>query len=397
MLATGSGPQVRNRDMTAAWRHVDFVLIALVLGTSLVGSLMVYSATRNKDAEIAFIDKHVVFVTIGIAVMAAVSAIDYVKYRDWARLLYVMGLLGLAGVLAVGKTVNGVKAWYDIGPIQIQPAEFVKIIVIVSVASYLGTSIEALGTKQLLAALAMFGVPMGLIMMQPDLGTTLVFVVMGIGMFVVAGIPSRFLVALVALGVFAIAGILSSDALDDYQKDRLTAFASPDSASDAAVYNTKQSQTAISLGGFSGKGYLQGAYTKGGSVPEQQTDFIFTVPGEEFGFIGSSVVLMLLGGIVWRVWRTAQLSRDHVGTPDLRRGPVSAGVPRVRERRDEPRNHARDRHSTAFHLVWRFVDHLGVRVHGSGHERPHAEVHVSPRRERAGRCHSRRPVGCARS
>jgi len=221
----------------------------------------------------------------------------------------------LVGVLipGVGSEHKGIRAWYDIGPFQIQPAEVTKVLVIIAVASYLGTSIEKLGPKQLITALVMFGVPMGLIMLQPDLGTNLVFVMIAAGMFAVAGIPMRFLVALAIVGIVGVVAILQSDTLEGYQRDRLTSFASPDAASSGAVYNTKQSQTAISLGGLTGQGYLEGEYTAGGSVPEQQTDFIFTVPGEELGFIGSSVLLALLGGIVWRVWRTAQLARDQVG------------------------------------------------------------------------------------
>ena len=226
-----------------------------------------------------------------------------------------LGVLSLVGVLipGVGSEHKGIRAWYDIGPFQIQPAEVTKVLVIIAVASYLGTSIEKLGPKQLITALVMFGVPMGLIMLQPDLGTNLVFVMIAAGMFAVAGIPMRFLVALAIVGIVGVVAILQSDTLEGYQRDRLTSFASPDAASSGAVYNTKQSQTAISLGGLTGQGYLEGEYTAGGSVPEQQTDFIFTVPGEELGFIGSSVLLALLGGIVWRVWRTAQLARDQVG------------------------------------------------------------------------------------
>lgn len=306
---------VRNRDMTAAWRHIDVALCLLVASITVLGSMMIYSATRSKEAAIPFIDRHIIFVTIGVAVMVTAASIDYVKFRDWARLLYVLGVLGLVGVLipGVGTPHKGIRAWYDIGPFQIQPAEFTKLLVIVAVASYFGTSIERLGAKHLVAALAMFAVPMGLIMLQPDLGTNLVFVFIAAGMFAVAGIPARYLVALALVGILAVVGILQSDTLEGYQRDRLTSFATPGAASSAAVYNTKQSQTAISLGGLTGQGYLNGEYTKGGSVPEQQTDFIFTVPGEELGFLGSSLVLALLGGIVWRVWRTAQLARDQVG------------------------------------------------------------------------------------
>ena len=290
------------------------VVRALVGMTATIGALMIYSATRNKEASIPFIEKHIIFVTVGIAAMVVCAAIDYVKLRDWARLLYVLGVLSLVGVLSpAGSEHKGIKAWYDIGPFQIQQAEVAKVLVIVAVARYLATSVSTLGAKHLVVALAMFGVPMGLIMLQPDLGTNLVFVMIAAGMLAVAGIPMRYLVALGVVAVIGVVGILQSDTLDKYQRDRLTTVFRSEQADSAAVYNTKQSQTAISLGGLTGKGYLEGAYTAGGSVPEQQTDFIFTVPGEELGFLGSSVLLLLLAGIVWRVWRTAQLARDEVG------------------------------------------------------------------------------------
>lgn len=314
MITTSPRAQVRNHDMTAAWRHVDVVLCALVGMTATIGSLMIYSATRNKEASIPFIEKHIIFVTVGIAAMVICATIDYVKLRDWARLLYVLGIISLVGVLSpIGSEHKGIKAWYDIGPFQIQPAEVAKVLVIVAVASYLGTSVTKLGARHLVVSLLMFGVPMGLIMLQPDLGTNLVFVMIAAGMLAVAGIPMRYLVALGVVAVIGVVGILQSDTLDKYQRDRLTTVFRSEQADSAAVYNTKQSQTAISLGGLTGKGYLEGAYTAGGSVPEQQTDFIFTVPGEELGFLGSSVLLLLLGGIVWRVWRTAQLARDEMG------------------------------------------------------------------------------------
>jgi len=130
---------------------------------------------------------------------------------------------------------------------------------------------------------------------------------------VVGGVPTRYLVALMVVGVAGVIGILNSGQLDQYQKDRLTAFVSPDSASEKIIYNTRQAQTAIASGSVTGKGLFEGPQTKGGFVPEQQTDFIFTVAGEELGFVGSSVLILLLGGIAYRVWRTAHLARDETG------------------------------------------------------------------------------------
>ena len=309
MITTSPRAQVRNHDMTAAWRHVDVVLCALVGMTATIGSLMIYSATRNKEASIPFIEKHIIFVTVGIAAMVICATIDYVKLRDWARLLYVLGIISLVGVLSpIGSEHKGIKAWYDIGPFQIQPAEVAKVLVIVAVASYLGTSVSKLGAKHLVVALAMFGVPMGLIMLQPDLGTNLVFVMIAAGMLAVAGIPMRYLVALGVVAVIGVVGILQSDTLDKYQRDRLTTVFRSEQADSAAVYNTKQSQTAISLGGPTGRN-LEGAYTAGGSVPEQHRLHLHCA--RRGTRVPRLVGTALLLGIV-TVWRRRS-SPDEVG------------------------------------------------------------------------------------
>ncbi len=318
MITRRPNSMVRNHDMSAAWRHVDVVLCALVGATVVFGAAMVYSATAHHSKLSGFFEKHVLFVLIGFGVMATVAAVDYVKLRDWARLVFVGAVLGLVAVITpLGSVHKGTRAWFDIGPIQIQPVEFAKVAVIVAVASYLGTVPDRLGPKHLAVALAMFAVPMGLVMAEPDLGSNLVILVIAVGMLVVAGFPARYLVALTLIGVVGVVGILSSDSLDKYQKARLTTFVNPDQQTPeakTAAYNTKQAQIAISSGGLSGQGYLEGQQTKGGFVPEQQTDFIFTVAGEELGFLGSATLVLLLGGIVWRVWRTAVLARDKVGS-----------------------------------------------------------------------------------
>ncbi|HKY16224.1 MAG TPA: rod shape-determining protein RodA [Microthrixaceae bacterium] len=311
----GLGRVRRKHDMTAAWRHVDFVLCALVGLATVFGLLMIYSATHHGEDPNAFISKQVLFVVIGVVAMGVAAWVDYERLADWSWAVYLaaIAMLGLVLVPGVGSVHKNIRAWFDIGPIQIQPAELAKIATIIALAAFLGRLDQAVRLRHLAVCLVVLALPMGLIMLQPDLGTTLVFVFIGLGMLIVGGVPARYLVVLALMGLIAIFGILNSDTLDQYQKDRLISFVTPDRASEGAVYNTREAQKAIASGGLTGKGLFDGPQTAGGFVPEQQTDFIFTVPAEELGFAGAGLTVLLLAGIVWRIWRTAQLARDRVG------------------------------------------------------------------------------------
>ena len=195
-----------------------------------------------------------------------------------------------------------------------QPAEPVKLAVILVAARFLGREDISRGAMTLGAALVIFGLPMGLIMLQPDLGSVLVYLLIGAGMFFAGGIKGRYLVALLVIAVGGTAWILQSDMLEQYQRDRLTTFTRENCpADDSACYNVKQAQIAISSGGLTGYGYGKGPQTKGQFVPEQQTDFIFTVAGEELGFAGSSVILAMFGLLAWRIWWTAMAAPNREG------------------------------------------------------------------------------------
>jgi rod shape determining protein RodA len=163
-------------------------------------------------------------------------------------------------------------------------------------------------------ALLLFGVPTALIMVQPDLGTALVFVAIAMGMLLIAGARARHVVVLTAVGVIAVVGVLTSDVLESYQRDRLTGFLDQDGSDlQAEAYNLDQSKAAIASGSTSGKGLFEGTQTRLGFVPEQHTDFIFTAVGEELGFVGSATVLGLLALMCLRIWRTAQIAHDRLG------------------------------------------------------------------------------------
>ncbi len=307
------GARSSARDLSAPWRHVDLGLLVVTLLIAAIGLVMVFSATRRLDGGTGVVLRQAFFVALGVVAMAAVSLVDHRRIVDWWPMIYAAGIVLLIGVLTpLGSTVNGTRGWYQFGPVVLQPAELGKLATIIAVAAFLG-SVDEVDLRRLASALGLIGAPMLLTMLQPDLGSSLVFIVAGLGMLVVAGVKMRHLAVLVLLGVVAVFGILSSDTLDEYQKDRILSFANPDSVSEAAIYNVRQAQTAISSGGLTGFGFGQGPSTRLGYVPAQQTDFIFTVAGEEFGFLGAGTLVLLFGVMIWRIWRIAQLASDPVG------------------------------------------------------------------------------------
>ena len=310
MVEPSLSGRFRATDLSAPWRHVDVILAGATMGVLVIGSVMVQSATRHLAGGSAFVGKHLMFIILGVAASAAVSLVDYRRVLAWWPVVYGGSLALLAGVLTpLGATVNGTKGWYRLGPVQLQPAEMAKLGMILAIAAYLGEG-DRVDLRRLAGALALMGGPVLLTLLQPDLGSSLVFIVAGIGMMVVGGVRMRLLVVLVLVGVVAVVGILNSGQLDQYQKDRLTSFVTPD----GQLYNVKQAQIAISSGGLTGYGLGNGPQTKGGYVPEQQTDFIFTVAGEEFGFLGSALLILLLGVVLWRIWRIARIAPDPAGT-----------------------------------------------------------------------------------
>ena len=302
----------------AAWRHVDLVLVSCVAAVSVLGALMVLSSTRgtNPDAyDTSFLGKQVLFIAVGVAGMVLVTLVDYRRLRDFAWLPYAVTTVLLALVVSsLGTERRGTQAWFQLGAFQLQPAELAKVTAILAVAAVLAGSDVPLKARRVGLALAVLALPVALILLQPDLGTALVFVAISMGVLVVAGARGRHLVVLTAVGVIAVVGVLNSDLLEDYQRDRLTNFlGAADADVQAGAYNSDQSKAAIASGSVNGKGLFEGTQTRLGFVPEQHTDFIFTAVGEELGFVGSVTVLGLMALICVRIWRTAQIAHDRLG------------------------------------------------------------------------------------
>lgn len=311
MLALGN-----RRDATAPLRHVDVVLVVCSIALAAIGTLMVFSATRGPDGTTtSYLIRDAVFSSVGIGVMALLSLVDYRRFLGWVWVIYGASIVTLVAVISpLGQRSKGAQAWFGFGPFQVQPAEFAKLAMILSVAALLVEYAGEIDLRRLAVIFGVAGFPMALIMLQPDLGMVMIMVATLLGMVIVGGLRVRYIVIFTLVGIIGIVGVLNSSVLKQYQKDRLTAFINPGTDSQGTTYNVDQSQIAIANGAITGQGLFHGNQTRLRFVPEQQTDFIFTVVGEELGFLGAATVLSLYGVLIWRVWRAAQLARDAFGT-----------------------------------------------------------------------------------
>lgn len=305
------------RDPSAPWRHLDVLLVGATFAVAALGVLMVFSATRGAEppADMTYLVRQLTYVGVGALAMMVLSTLDYRRIQDWVWVPFGLVVLLLLAVLSpLGDEVQGAQRWFSLGPLAMQPSEFTKLALVIAVAGMLATWDGDVGPRRLAAVLGVAGLPIGLVLLQPDLGTVLALIGMVLALLVVGGVRARYLLVLLVVGLAASTFVLTSDTLADYQSDRLTGFIDPEGDIQGTTYNQNQSVTAVASGGFSGQGLYDGPQTQLRFVPEQETDFIFTVVAEELGFLGGSLLLFLYGVIIWRLWRIAQLARDLFGT-----------------------------------------------------------------------------------
>lgn len=327
----GYGPQQRSawRRMTArdslVWR-LDWPMLLAAAVLSGLGSLLVWSATRNRtvinhgDPQY-FLWRHLLSFTIGAGLMIATVWLGHRRLRGAAPLLYGLSvILALLVLTPLGATVNGQRAWLDFGGgLSLQPAEFIKITVILGMAVLLAARVDA-GDREhpdhrtVLQSLGMAAVPIGVIMLMPDLGSAMVVVVIVLGVLLASGASNRWIIGLILSGIGGALAVWLLGLLDEYQVARFAAFANPSLDPRGVGYNTNQARIAIGSGGLWGKGLFEGTQTTGQFVPEQQTDFIFTVAGEELGFVGGALIIALMGVILWRACRIARETTELYGT-----------------------------------------------------------------------------------
>jgi len=305
-----------HEDPASPRKHIDVSLLLIPGLLSVIGLALIYSARHRRllDAgldPLYYVKRQGFALAVGSIALVIVASIDYRKLREWAPYLFLASSAVLLLVVSpLGSKSNGSQAWFQVGSFQLQPSEFAKITLIVALAAFAASGNGRLDRRRLGIALGIALVPAGLIMLQPDLGSALVIAAIAMGTLLVAGARLRHIVVLTLLGLFSVAAILQTDTLKQYQRDRLTAFV--DQAG-APAYQQTQSKIAFGAGGITGQGYLKGTQTNLSYVPEQHTDFIFTVAGEELGFVGAAIILFLYALLAWRIWRIGTLSRDLFG------------------------------------------------------------------------------------
>jgi len=302
-------------------RRVDLTLLVAAAGLVVLGLLLIYSATHARLTSAGldpwqFVNRQLLTGGLGVVAMVAVMAVDYRVLRAWAIPIYVATLGSLVAVLLVGVTELGATRWLEIAGFRFQPSEIAKPALVLMLAALFHERREdGLGLRALIEALVIAAIPAALIIVQPDLGTAIVFVAITFGVLLMARVRVRYLVALAVIGVASLVGAYQLGILRDYQLARLAQFVQAgQGGGDLDTYNVDQALAAVGAGQLSGQGLLEGTQTQLGFVPENHTDFIFTVLGEELGFLGAVLLLGLYAVLLWRAFVIAAGARDTLGT-----------------------------------------------------------------------------------
>ena len=302
-------------DKKRLLRRIDFVLLFASLAIIIYSLVVISSATHvNTPGEERywFVQRQGIFALVNIAIAILFMNFDYRGLQQYGKQLYVINLIMLAAVMLFGHAALGAQRWIQIGPVSLQPSEFSKLIMIICLASILENKIGQLNSFQdLLPIAAYVGVPFILVLKQPDLGTSLVFMAIFFGMIVICGIRWRILFGLCIAGIAAMPVIWQF--LKDYQKMRIMVFLDPNVDPLGSGYHIIQSKIAIGSGMLFGKGLFEGTQSQLNFLPENHTDFIFAVVGEELGFVGAVILLLLYLIIFWRGLQIAREASDVFG------------------------------------------------------------------------------------
>jgi len=312
----------RNRkSLVHGFDPVLTVVVGLLL---IIGTLLVWAATREWYARNGldpqyYLKRHIINILIGGVLAYGTTMIDYRLLRAYTPFLWGVGVLGLVIVLipGLGSEVNGAKAWIALpGGFQIQPAELAKISIIIGMSMILSERThdsDEPTNKDVLQSLAIAAIPVLLITLQPDMGTILIISASVVTIIAVSGASSKWVVGLLLLAVVGGFGAVKAGVISEYQVNRLQTFVDPNADTQGAGYQLRQARITVGSGGLFGTGLFNGPQTIGRFVPEQQTDFIFTVAGEELGFVGSGAILILYLILLMRAFSIARRTNDPFG------------------------------------------------------------------------------------
>jgi rod shape determining protein RodA len=307
-----------DRTVGAIWKAFDFQLVTYAALLACFGLAMAYSNTAASGIGLfdggSTLLRGLMWLAIAIAVFLVAAAFDYHWLKTFAWPLYLIQLGLLALTLGIGSGVGGTSRWVSIFGLQFQFSEIAKVLMIIVLANYLGSRMGRMGSLwSIIGAGILAGPPFILVMLQPDLGTALVFGAILATTLFMSGASLRWL-ALLAGGAAAAFPFIWTYVLQDYQKARLTAFLNPGADVQGAGFQLFQSQIAVGLGGWFGVGLTNGQQNAQGLLPVQDTDFVFAILAEELGFIGAIVVILLFVGLLWRVLVAGWRSKDPFGT-----------------------------------------------------------------------------------
>ncbi|MDI6799357.1 MAG: rod shape-determining protein RodA [Actinomycetota bacterium] len=306
---------MRNRVYLNWFNYINRGLIFTVLAIMLFGNLMVYSATHVYDNPYQFLQKQLVFSFLGLAVAVGFMFFDYNRLRQFIVPFYVLNIFLLIVVFFIGKDVYGSTRWIPLGFFNLQPSELAKLVLIITFGEFLADRKgDIKEVKDWLIVAAHVGVPMFLIMLQPDLGTSLVLLAIMLGMLSVSGLRWQQALAIFSIGLSVVFAVLKFGLLHEYQMKRILVFLDPSIDPTGVGYNLKQSKIAIGSGGFLGKGLFSGTQSSLGFLPVRYADFIFSVVAEELGFLGAGAVLLLFLALLIKCISIAKSSGNLFGS-----------------------------------------------------------------------------------
>jgi rod shape determining protein RodA len=299
-------------------QNFDWITLAVAILICLVGIMTIYSATRplSDEPHLSFYLKQILWLALGLFALLLVAWVDYIWIERSSRILYIGGIFLLVAVFFLGRTGMGAQRWLSIGPVSFQPSEFFKTVYIIMLAHYLSILKSPLDAGSLLRVfffLTLF--PFILLVKQPDLGTALIILMIFLSLIIARGLHKKVAVLVILLSLISLPflGNIFWEGLRDYQKSRLVAFIEPETDPTGVGYQLNQSKITVGSGMFLGKGYLHGTQGPFRFLPEKHTDFVFAIFAEEWGFLGSFILMLLYLILILRGLDTAQKAKDDFG------------------------------------------------------------------------------------